>query len=252
MAARLRVDLNCDVGEGFSDDPELMAIITSANIACGGHTGDEDSMARTVSLALAHGVGIGAHPSLLDREGFGRREIPVGIEEIEEQVVSQILLLRQIARCRGAELSHVKPHGALYSMAARDPAIGAAVVRAVGRAASGRVLFVLSRSLLARQARDAGLATAEEAFADRGYQDDGSLARRGAPGSIVSDPGEVAARALGMVMEGTVHSVSGAAIAVRADTLCIHGDEPGAAQRARALVAALRAEGIEVRRFSAA
>ena len=194
------MDLNCDMGEGFSHDEQIMAFVTSANIACGGHAGDATSMLRAVRLASARGVRIGAHPSLPDRDGFGRRELAVRPEELEVEIGRQIAALQRVAHSLGVRLSHVKPHGALYNMAARDPVIGTAVVHAVLRATEASpggpiALYALAGSPLVGIARAAGIATAEEAFADRGYGNDGSLAPRGSPGALIADPREVAARA---------------------------------------------------------
>jgi UPF0271 protein len=235
----MRVDLNCDLGEGGAHDAELLELVTSANIACGFHAGDPGTMRRVAELALRKGVGVGAHPGLRDPGGFGRRELAVDPEEAYELTLYQIGALRAFAPLR-----HVKPHGALYNMAAREPALAEALARAV-RAADPKLVFVgLAGSEMIRAARAAGLAVAEEAFADRGYRADGTLVPRGQPGALVASPAEVARRALGIVREGRIDGV-----ALRADTICVHGDTPGAPDLARALRAALEREGVELRRF---
>jgi UPF0271 protein len=247
-----RVDINCDMGEGFDSDEALLALVTSANIACGGHTGDRESMTRSVEAALRAGVAVGAHPSLVDREGFGRRRLPVELSRLEDQVAAQVRELDEVARGLGAQLSHVKLHGALYSMAAADTEVAQAVLRALRSASACRTIFALSGSMLVELARRGGFQVAQEAFADRGYGPDGSLAPRGLPGAMVADPAVAAARALGVVREGTVTATDGSVIAVRADTICIHGDEPGAVACARAVREAFRDAGVDVTRFGTA
>jgi UPF0271 protein len=237
-----RVDLNGDLGEGGPEDEALLSVLTSANIACGFHAGDPRLMQKTVRLALEKGVAIGAHPGLRDPEGFGRRLIPVEPEEAFALTLYQIGALRAFGPLR-----HVKPHGALYTMASRDPALAEAVARAVRAADPALILFGMAGSELVRAGRRAGLAVAEEAFADRGYRADGTLVPRDQPGALVHDPEEAARRAVRMVREGTVVAADGAVVRLRADTICVHGDTPGAAAVARALRARLEAEGIAVR-----
>lgn len=249
MSARRRIDLNCDAGEGSASEEELFGLVSSANIACGGHAGDARSMERAVDLALRSGVAIGAHPGFVDRAGFGRKPLDVEPRLLEEQLAGQIASLEAIARARGIGLSHVKPHGALYSRAGLDPDLGRLLLRAIRRATDCRCLFALAGCALVQIARGEGFSVAEEAFADRAYRADGSLAPRGAPGAVIPDPAEVAARGLRIAAEDTVAAMDGTVLAARADTICIHGDEPGAPARARALREALRAAGIEVRRY---
>ena len=249
MSSRHRVDLNCDMGEGFGSDEELFALVTSANIACGGHAGDAESMAQSVERALQSGVAIGAHPGFVDRSGFGRVATRVAPAVLEEQVAEQVRRLDGIAAAHGGRLSHVKLHGALYNMAAVDRDLARLVVRALTRASECRTLYALSGSLFVEVARGAGFTVAEECFADRAYRADGSLAPRGSTGAVVADPAVAAARGLRMVTEGTIAAADGTIIPARADTICVHGDEPGAAACARALREALRAAGIDVKRF---
>lgn len=251
------VDLNCDMGESFGawrlgDDEATMRAITSANIACGAHAGDPTVMRRTVRLAREHGVAVGAHPSLPDLQGFGRREMTLAPDEIEGLVLYQIGALAAIARAEGVTLRHVKPHGALYNMAARDGTIADAIARAVASCDRSLVLFGLAGSLMLAAGEAAGLTVASEVFADRAYERDGSLASRHAPGSVIQDPAIVADRAVQMVRDGRVVSLSGKSIAVKADTICVHGDTPGAPDLARRIRRALEEAGIEVRATSGA
>ncbi len=259
----MRVDLNADVGEGDvlgrkpsatseggdhipDGDAALMPSITSANVACGFHAGDPASMRVTVSLARAHGVAVGAHPSLADRDSFGRRERPTTAGEVEDAVMYQIGALAAIAAAQGVRLQHVKPHGALYNMAARDPALAAAIARATRAVDASLVLFGLSGSALVDAGRRAGLRTASEVFADRAYRPDGSLVPRSEPGAVILEPSAVAHRALAMVRDASVVAVDGSRVALQSDTICVHGDTPGAAALAAHIRAALGGAGIEV------
>ena len=229
------IDLNCDMGEGSSNDERLFGLITSANIACGGHAGDDASMRQAVRRALERGVRIGAHPGTEDREGFGRRGLDLPRELIAEQVRRQIESLERIAVQEGAALGHVKLHGALYNAAAADGALARVVLPAIAAATRCRTLFVLAGSPLVAIARAEGFTVVEEAFPDRGYQGDGSLIPRGAPGALIEDPTEVARHAVQLAASG------------RAQTLCIHGDSENALRNAEAVVAALRMAGIAIR-----
>ncbi len=242
-----RVDVNSDLGEGAGHDRELMPLITSANIACGGHAGDEDSMRAAVELAMAHGVAIGAHPGLNDREGFGRRELPVTPAEVYELVLAQTWALRRIAAAAGVRLTHVKPHGALYNLAAREAVMAAAVAAAVREVDSQLVLFGLAGSRLLTEGRTCGLRVASEVFADRTYRADGSLTPRTQPDALVRHAQTAAARAVRMVREGRVWTVTETDIAIRADTVCVHGDGPDPVGFARKLREELQRAGIEVR-----
>jgi len=246
----LRIDLNGDLGEdeGLEQDAALLDAVTSANIACGFHAGDPSTMARTVRAALDRGVALGAHPSWPDRAGFGRRPLTVAPERAYDLVLYQVAALAGFARAAGARLHHVKPHGALYNQAARDPALAAAVAQAVRSFDPALVLVGLSGSELLAAGHGAGLTCASEVFADRGYRADGSLVPRGQPGDLVADDAEAADRVLAMVREGRVAAVDGGMVAVRADTVCIHGDRPGAAAFARRLRRVLEEAGIQVAR----
>jgi 5-oxoprolinase (ATP-hydrolysing) subunit A len=240
------VDLNGDVGEGIGHDAALMPSLTSANIACGRHAGDMRTMTETVALALASGVAIGAHPGFDDRAHFGRRELSVSPADIVSLVADQIRDLVSVARTAGAAVTHVKPHGALYNMAARDRQLARAVAEGVASVDASLVLFGLSGSELVRAGEEAGLRTASEAFADRGYRPDGSLLPRDSPGAVLNDPEAVIARAVAMVRDRSVAASDGTRIALRVDTLCVHGDTPGAAALAGRLRAALVSAGVSV------
>lgn len=246
----MRLDLNCDLGEGFGawrmgDDLALMDQVSSVNIACGFHAGDPDLMRATVRAAAQRGVAIGAHPSLPDLQGFGRREMKIGAQEAYALVVYQIGALDAFCRVNGAALHHVKPHGALYNMAARERPLADAIVAAIKDFDARLVLYGLAGSALIAAGRAAGLAVASEVFADRGYQPDGSLIPRGQPGALLGSTAESIEQVLRMVRTGEVRT-SGGAVAIQADTLCIHGDAPQAVETARALRAALEADGVEV------
>ena len=242
-----RIDLNCDLGEGAGHDTELMSLITSANIACGGHAGDGPTMRATVELALQHGVAIGAHPGFVDREQFGRREIPIAPGEARALVLAQIRALELIVRSCDGQLMHVKPHGALYNMAARDAALAQAVAEAVREDAPRLILFGLAGSQLLAAGRACGLHVASEVFADRTYQPDGSLTPRSRPEALIQDEDDAVAQVLRMVRDGRVRAVDGADVAIQADTVCVHGDGPHAVAFVRRLARELRHPGGEIR-----
>lgn len=248
---KLRLDLNCDVGESFGlyelgDDAGVMAGVTSANVACGFHAGDPVGMRRTVRLALRHGVAIGAHPGFPDLVGFGRREMAVSPDDVEALVIYQTGALAAIVEAEGGQLRHVKPHGALYNMAARDRTLANAVARAVRAAPRPLILVGLSGSCLLAAGREAGLAVASEVFADRAYDPSGQLLDRSNPDAVLVDPDLVTARVIAMIRHGRVPTVGGDEITVRADTVCIHGDTPGAATLVAALRLGLERADIEV------
>ena len=243
----MHVDLNADLGEGAPDDTELLALVTSANIACGGHAGDARLMQATVRAALAQGVAIGAHPSYVDREHFGRREMQLDPDQVRAEVLCQVGALAALVRAAGGRLHHVKPHGALYNQAARDPALADAIAGAVRDIDPGLAIYGLAGGELLRAAERAGLRAVAEVFADRGYRADGSLVPRSQPGALIDDTGEAVARTLRMVQEGVVQAVTGEAVPLRAQTVCLHGDGPHALAFARALHAALRDAGVQLR-----
>jgi UPF0271 protein len=245
----IKIDLNCDLGEGAGHDTELMPLITSANIACGAHAGDDPTMRATIALAKQHGVAIGAHPGFDDRANFGRRELPVSPGEVQGLVHDQVLRLQLMARGLGARLSHVKPHGALYNMAARDPALARAVVDAIYEVDPRLVLFGLAGSHVIAVAEACGLPVASEVFADRTYQSDGSLTPRSQPGALITDEAAAVAQVLRMVREGKVRALDGRDVAIRAETVCVHGDGPNPVEFARRLRADLMAAGVDVAAF---
>jgi len=239
-----RIDLNCDLGEGAGHDAALMPLITSANIACGAHAGDEASMRATVALALKHGVAIGAHPGFADRENFGRREMLLSPEEIQVLVLSQIRALQAITRESGGRLVHVKPHGALYNLAARDAVTARAIAAAVHEADPRLRLVGLAGSRLLEAGTAAGLVTVSEVFADRTYQPDGSLTPRDRTGALMAKAGSAVTQALRLACDGRVRATDGSELTLKADTLCLHGDGPEAVALARQVSAALKAGGV--------
>jgi len=247
----MRIDLNSDVGESFGAyrigaDADVMKSISSANVACGFHAGDPGVMRETVRLAKAAGVAVGAHPGFPDLVGFGRRELRASSREVEDLVLYQIGALAAVAAAEGVPLSHVKAHGALYNMAARDRALADAIAHAVAAFDRGLILFGLPGSELLRAGEAAGLQVASEGFADRAYLADGSLAPRTAGGAVIHDADEVVKRTLRMVNDGEVAAVDGSQLAFRVDTLCVHGDTPGAAELTRRLRVGLEQNGVAV------
>ncbi len=247
----MKVDLNCDMGESFGryqvgDDEAMMPYITSANIACGYHAGDPLVMDRTVRLAAKHGVGVGAHPGFPDLMGFGRRAMQLSAEEIENYILYQVGALAAFARAAGVELVHVKPHGALYNMAARDVELARAIVHGIARFSRELVVVCLAGSTMIEAAEVAGLRAAQEGFADRAYNPDGTLQSRKEAGSVIHDPQQAAEQAVAMVRDGMVVAHTGEEIPLQVDTICVHGDSPGAVQIANAIRVELEAAGIEV------
>ncbi|MEA3192672.1 MAG: 5-oxoprolinase (ATP-hydrolyzing) subunit [Betaproteobacteria bacterium] len=245
------IDINCDMGESYGAwkmgaDAEMMPFISSANIACGFHGGDPATIRTTVKLAVDHGVAIGAHPSLPDLQGFGRRVMKISPQDMYDLIVYQAGAVEAFARAAGARLHHVKCHGALYNMAANDEGLADAMARAVGDLGGGVILYALSNSLMMTIAKKHGLQVAGEVFADRGYADDGTLSPRGKPGAMIEDAGVAAERALGMVEKRFLTSLSGKPIPVSPDTLCLHGDQPGAVVFAKAIRKIFSEHGIAV------
>lgn len=248
----MRVDLNADIGEGSSihdsgGDERLLRSITSGSIACGFHAGDPAVMRHTVRMAARAGVSIGAHPSFRDIDGFGRREMNLDTEEITALVVSQIEALAAIARSEGAALRHVKPHGALYNMSARRADIAEAVARAVASFDGTLVMVGLPASELLAAASRLGLSVAAEGFVDRLYEPDGKLTPRHVRGAVLSEPDGAAERAVRMVREGKVVARDGSNLSLKVDTICVHGDTPGAAELAAAVREGLERAGVELR-----
>jgi UPF0271 protein len=245
------------VGEGFGAypmgwDADVLALVTSANVACGFHAGDPTVIDRTVALAVQAGVALGAHPGHWDLRGFGRRAIPVDPAELEQDVLYQVGAVQAFARAHGARLRHVKPHGALYNQAADDDALARAIARGVARADRDLVLVGLASSAAMRAAAAAeGLRFAAEAFADRRYDGRGRLVSRQVAGAVITDPAEASAQAVRIAASGRVQSTDGGEVEVQADTLCLHGDNPSAVANARAVRQALEAAGVVLRPLTA-
>ena len=243
----LIVDLNADLGEGAGHDEELLTLVTSANIACGFHAGDADTMHECISAARDHGVAVGAHPSLFDRENFGRKEFPVTPDEVFEGVSYQLGVFQAIASDLSVRPNHVKPHGALYNMATRDEKIAKEIARAIFAVDSSLILFAPGNSALAEAGQGVKLHVACEVFADRNYLSDGSLVPRNRPDALLHGPEEAAARVLRMLRERKVRSLDGVDVDVRAETVCVHGDTPGAVKFARTLRSLLEKEEVTIR-----
>ncbi len=238
----MKIDLNCDLGEEAGNEEAIMPYITSANIACGFHAGNEDVMRATVKLAKKYGVNIGAHPGWKDRENFGRLEMNVPAEEAEEIVFQQIQMLSKIAQAEGGNLTHVKPHGALYNQAAKDRGLAESIVRAVKRISVDLILVGLAGSGLCEAGVAAGIKVAGEGFPDRAYNPDGTLMSRSKAGALIESPQEVAANAIRLIKDGILFGKK----VVRVDTLCLHGDHPNAAKNAKLLREVLIKSGVLV------
>jgi 5-oxoprolinase (ATP-hydrolysing) subunit A len=232
-------EVNCDMGEGIGHDELIMPFITSANIACGYHAGDSAIMWQTAELAIKYKVAIGAHPSFPDRINFGRTEMKLDMEEVYDLVTQQLILLNDIVTELDTKLHHVKPHGALYNMSARDVVLANTIAKAVKDFDASLLLFGLSGSHSISEAKAIGLQTASEVFADRTYREDGSLTPRSQPDALIEDTDKVIAQVLQMIKEGTVTSLSGKTIPIVAETICIHGDGKNAVAFAKAIHGAI-------------
>lgn len=246
-----RVDLNCDLGESFGAyvmgmDDKVIPFITSANVACGYHASDPVVMEKTVGLCKTHNVAVGAHPGFPDLMGFGRREMRLTPAEAKAYMLYQIGALDGFCRVAGLRLNHVKPHGALYNMAARDAALARAICQAIREYDRTLVLLALAGSEMVRTAQEMGLPVAQEVFADRGYEEDGSLVSRQKPGAMITDEEEAITRVVRMVTEGQVTAVTGRDIPVRADSVCIHGDGEHALAFAQRIREALTSSGVRL------
>lgn len=239
----MRIDLNADLGEGFPYDEDLLALVTSANIACGAHAGDRETMRATIRLANARGVAVGAHPGFFDRENFGRRELALSAAEIFALVANQLDAFSECAREAAVRPQHVKPHGALYNMAVRDSVVAGAIAGAIASRDVSVIVFAPAGSCLAQAAAEHGLRVAAEFFADRNYQNDGSLVPRSRPDALLHDGATIAERVIRAAKHGLVRTLDGKDLAVTADTVCLHGDTPDAVAFARELRAALEASG---------
>jgi 5-oxoprolinase (ATP-hydrolysing) subunit A len=243
---KLSVDINADLGEGAGHDKELFERISSANIATGFHAGDSDTMHAAVSAAKKHGVAVGAHPSFFDRENFGRKELKISNPEVFDAVVYQLGVFQAIASAVDVQPNHVKPHGALYNMAVRDQDLADTIARAIESVDPKLILFAPDKSELARAGEAHGLQIAREIFADRNYLNDGWLVPRTRPDALLRDPNEAAERVLRMLREGKVRSVEGRDVDVRGETICIHGDTPGAVEFTRKLRSQLEQEHVRI------
>jgi len=243
---KLQVDLNADLGEGAGHDAELFELISSANVATGFHAGDSDTMHAAVCAAKEHSVAVGAHPSFFDRENFGRKELKVSNEEVFDAVAYQLGIFQAVASAVGMRPNHVKPHGALYNMAVRDKKLADAIARAITSVDPKLILFAPDNTELARAGEAHGLQIAREVFGDRNYLNDGWLVPRTRPDALLRDPKEAAQRVLRMLRQGKVRSVEGHDVDVRAETICVHGDTPGAVEFARELRTQLESQGVRI------
>lgn len=240
----MRIDLNADLGEGGLHDRELLALVSSANISCGVHAGDPDTMTTAVRLAIAHDVRIGAHPSWPDREHGGRREMQLGFASLRNHLLYQLGAIDALVRAQGVQLSHIKPHGALYNQSATDRVLAEDLVMIVQEFNPALVVVGLAGGELLHAARQAGLRTRSEVFADRAYTAWGTLVPRSDPRALLHDPQQAVAQSLSMIRDGYVTAVEGSRVAVEAETLCLHGDTPQALELAQALRAVFTQEGI--------
>lgn len=245
------VDLNSDLGESFGAytlglDRDVLRHISSANIACGCHAGDPMVMEKTVGLAKELGVAIGAHPGFPDIVGFGRRQMALSPAEVKNYIIYQVGALEAFAKAANTKLQHVKPHGALYNMAAKDAKLAKAIAEAIAAVNEELILVGLAGSEMIKAGQQAGLRVASEVFADRGYNRDGTLIARGQPGAMIHDPEEAAIRVIQMVADGTITTADGQEIAICADTVCLHGDSPGAVEMAQTIRIRLEEAGIKI------
>jgi 5-oxoprolinase (ATP-hydrolysing) subunit A len=249
-----RVDLNADLGEGYGpwhmgDDAAMFDVVTSANIACGGHASDPETMFRTLRLAAEHGIVVGAHPSYPDKENFGRRRLPYPPGEIERFVAAQIGALIAIATLAGTQVRYVKPHGALGNVATEDHDVAAAIVRAVRAVNPGLAILAISGTVIEQVAQAAGAETFSEVFADRGYTPQGNLVPRGQPGAMIHDAAEATDRMLGFLASGRMPTVAGGAVPLHCHSICIHGDSKEAVAMAQHLKAGLLESGVQCAPF---
>ncbi|MAT42207.1 MAG: lactam utilization protein LamB [Anaerolineaceae bacterium] len=248
----MQVDLNCDMGEGYGryqigNDAELISLVTSANIACGFHAGDPLVMQNTIRLAVKNQVAVGAHPGYADLQGFGRRVLDLTAEEIEVMITYQIGALAAVAKANQTEMVHVKPHGALYNQAAANRTIAKAIATAVSNFSKNLILVGLAGSCLVEAGMEAGLRVAQEGFPERGYNPDGSLISRSQPGALIHDPQAAAEQALRLVRDGIRAEINGSSGSFSVDTLCIHGDSPGAVLITSRIRQVLQEAGVQIR-----
>jgi 5-oxoprolinase (ATP-hydrolysing) subunit A len=249
MIPRLEIDINCDMGEGMANDATIMPFISSANIACGYHAGNEKTLWDTISLAKENKVAVGAHVSFLDRANFGRSEMVLPVADIYELVIQQLIIIQEIADSFEMKLHHVKPHGALYNMAAKDAGMAKAIAEAVRDFDHKLIIYGRSNSLSINEAAAAGLKAANEVFADRAYLDDGNLAPRSQKGALIEDSVKATEQVLQMVNKKTVITRSGKEIPIKADTICIHGDNEHAAVFAKSIFETLKQNQVVIKAF---
>lgn len=244
----MEVDLNCDLGEGMQTDDQIIPLISSANIACGFHAGDAVTMAQTISNCLQHHVSIGAHPSWPDKEHFGRKEMQISAVELYNIISEQLNIISQLILEQSGKLTHVKPHGALYNQSAKDPSIAFTIAKAVKDFDASLLLFGLSGSHSITEAEKIGLFTVNEVFADRTYQDDGSLTPRSQPNALIEDEDKAVKQAMQMITQKTVTTTNGKIIPIIAETICLHGDGPNALHFAKAISTALKQANIVIKK----
>jgi UPF0271 protein len=242
-----KIDINCDMGEGMDNDEAIMPYISSANISCGYYAGNLSSIWETMELAQKHKVFIGAHPSFFDKENFGRKEIDLSPEDIYELVAQQLILFDEMISDADISMHHVKPHGALYNMSAKNISIAKAIANAVKDHDTHLVLFGLSGSYSISEAKTIGLKTASEVFADRTYQDDGSLTSRSRPNALIEDAGNAIQQVLQMIKKGTVTTISGKIIPIVAETICLHGDGKHAVEVAKNIYETLKQNNFDIK-----
>ena len=250
----MRIDLNCDMGESFGTyklgyDEQAMPHVTSVNVACGFHASDPDNMAKTIALAKKYSIAVGAHPGYPDLVGFGRRSMALSPEEVENAVIYQIGALEGFCRAAGMGMQHVKAHGALYNNAEKDLSIALAIARAIKKVNPALYMLCLANSKMVDAAKEVGIPFVEEAFADRAYTEDGFLVSRKVEGAVIHEIDQVVARVTQMVTQQTVQSITGKEVPIRAQTICVHGDTPGAVDMVRSIRQALTAKKVELKAF---
>jgi UPF0271 protein len=246
---QLTIDINCDMAEGVGNEKELMPFISSANIACGYHAGNEELIKSTIDLCLKYNVAIGAHPSFPDRENFGRTNMNLPLAEVSKIVTDQIHLIKKIADAYGAKLHHVKPHGALYNMAAKDAALAGCIALAIKNFDKNLILYGLSQSVMISEAEKIQLKSANEVFADRTYQEDGSLTPRTQSNALITDEQDAISQAVRFAIENKVKTTSEIDIKLKADTICLHGDGTQAVESATLIHSRFREEQIKIQAF---
>lgn len=245
--SKLSIDINCDMAEDVGNEKKLMPFISSANIACGYHAGNEELMKATVDLCLKYNVAIGAHPSFPDRKNFGRTNMDLSLEEVGKMVTDQLQMLRNITDAQGGRLHHLKPHGALYNMAAKDQALASCIALAVKNFDPSLILYGLSQSVMISEAEKINVKTANEVFADRTYQSDGSLTPRSNPNALINDEYLAVAQTIQLIRDNKVNTLNGEEIYLKADTICVHGDGKHAIEFVKLIYSKLEKEKIRIK-----